>query len=296
MAVTETNTKSSLHTRCNSLPSAPHPLISQHEEHLQRLKDSQATSSISSSSLCHKLDGLLDLHDCTDKLLQLPIKQQVLARECSDKCVDDILEGSLRLLDICNTAKECLLISKESIHELHSVIRRRKGDETVFTTEGGKYLASRNKLNKAVRKSLRNLKDITNESAVFPSNKDNDDALSVLSILTEAEEVTVRLLESLLLFICDPKGQPKQSRWSAISKLMQPKRVVCDSQESLANEFEKVDAALRSLLSHKPSSIDCFLSHFENLEMCIQDLEIGVEHLSRKLVRNRVSLLNIFNH
>ncbi|RZC14456.1 hypothetical protein D0Y65_008436 [Glycine soja] len=115
MAVTEANTKSSLHTRSNSLPSAPHPLISQHEEHLQKLRDSEATSSISSSSLSHKLNGLLDLQDCTDKLLQLPMKQQAVAQKFSDKCVDDILEGSLRLLDICSTAKECLQISKETL-------------------------------------------------------------------------------------------------------------------------------------------------------------------------------------
>jgi len=31
-------------------------------------------------------------------------------------------------------------------NSLHSVIRRRKGDETVFTIECGKYLTSRNKL------------------------------------------------------------------------------------------------------------------------------------------------------
>ncbi|KAG5047881.1 hypothetical protein JHK85_008984 [Glycine max] len=127
------------------------------------------------------------------------------------------------------------------MHELHSVIRKRKGDKTIFTIEGGKYLASRNKLKKKIRKALRNLKAMKSEFHNF----------SMLSILTEAEEVTLRSLESLLLFICDPKGQPKQSRWSAISKLMHPKRM---------------------------------------------DLQIGVEHLTRKLIRNRISLLNIFNH
>ncbi|KAG5044675.1 hypothetical protein JHK86_014081 [Glycine max] len=280
MAVTETSTKSSLHTRCNSLPSTPNPLISQCEEHMQRLQDSAAISSISSSSsLSHKLNGLLDLHDCTYKLLQVPIKQQALARECSDKCVDDILEVSLRLWDICSTAKECQLISKESMQELHSVIQRRKGDETVFTKVGGKYLTSRNKLKKTMK-----------------AIKSEFYTLSMLSVLTEAEEVTLRSLESLLLFIGDPKGQPKQSRWSAISKLMQPKRVACDSQESHTNEFDKVDEVLYSFLSPKPSSIEYLLSRIENLEMCIQDLEIGVEHLTRKLIRNRVSLLNIFNH
>ncbi|KAK7351859.1 hypothetical protein VNO77_11602 [Canavalia gladiata] len=295
MAVTETNTKSSLHTRSNSLPSAPHPLVSQYEEHLQRLKDCESVSSISSSSLSHKLNGLLDLHDCTDKLLQLSTKQQALPLECSDKCVEDILEGSLRLLDICSIAKDFLLTSKESMHELQSVIRRRRDHQAMFTAEGGKYLASRKKLNKAIRKALGNLKAMKSEFVAFPLNKDLEN-LSMVAILKEAEEVTVRSLESLLLFIHDTKGQSKQSRWSAISKLMQPKRVACDSQESKTNEFEKVDAALLFFLRHKPSPIENFPSQLENLEMCIQDLEIGVEHLSRKLIRTRVSLLNIFNH
>ena len=64
----------------------------------------------------------------------------------------------------------------------NSVIRR-KSNEIVFTTEGGKYLASRNKLKKAIRKALRNLKAIKSESEVFPSNKDVD-TLCMLSILT----------------------------------------------------------------------------------------------------------------
>ena len=81
MAAIENKTQSSLHLRSNSLPSATHPLVSQFEEHLQRLRGSEDTSSLSSSSVCHKLNDMLDLHDYTDKLLQLPI-EQVLAQEC----------------------------------------------------------------------------------------------------------------------------------------------------------------------------------------------------------------------
>lgn len=247
------------------------------------MRCSEATSSLSSSSVCHKLNDMLDLHDYTDKLLQLPIEQQVLARECNDKCVDDLLEQSLRLLDICNTAKECLLQSKESMCDLVSVIRRKKNNEIGFTIEGAKYLVVRKKMKKQIRKALENLKQ-----------KDKNTS-PMLSFLNEAEAITLSSLEQMLLFISGPKGHSKHSRWSAISKLMQPKRVMCDSQESNTNEFEKVDAALQSLISLKPSSIENFESHMENLELCIQDLEIGVDQLSRKLIRNRVSLLNIFN-
>ncbi|XP_058759015.1 uncharacterized protein LOC131632249 [Vicia villosa] len=294
MAIIETNTKSSLHLRSNSLPSTSHPLISQFEDHLQRLKTSEGASSESSSSISNKLNGMQDLHDCIDMLLQLPIGQQTLAQECNEKCVDDLLEGSLRILDICSIAKECLLLSKENMHELQSVIRRKRGIETAFKVECVKYMALRKNMKKQIRKALANLK-ATKLIASSSNNKDNNSS-PMLGFLKEAETITITSLEHLLLFICNPKGHSNNRRWSAISKLMHSKRVVCDSQNSDTNEFEKVDAALLSLISHKSSSTENFQSHLEDLEMCIQDLETGVEQISRKLIRNRVSLLNIFNH
>ncbi|XP_058759012.1 uncharacterized protein LOC131632245 [Vicia villosa] len=295
MAVIETNTKSSLHLRSNSLPSAPHPLVSQFEGNLQRLKSSEGVSSASSSSVCNKLNGTQDLHDCIDKLLQLPIEQQTLAQECNEKSVDDLLEGSLRILDICSIAKDFLLISTERIHELQSIIRRR-GNETGFTVEGAKYMAFRKNMKKQIRKALVNLKSMKNELISSSSNNKENNSSPMLQSLKEAEAVTLSSLEHLLLFISDPKGHAKNGRWSVISKLMHSKRVVCDSQESDTNEFEMVDAALQSLISNKFSCTKNVQSQLENLEMCIQDLEIEVERMSRKLIRNRVSLLNIFNH
>ncbi|XP_058750469.1 uncharacterized protein LOC131623479 [Vicia villosa] len=294
MAIIESNTKSSLHLRSNSLPSTSHPLISQFGDNLQRLKTSDGASSLSSSLICNKLNGMQDLHDCVDNLLQLPIEQQTLAQECNEKCIDDLLEGSLRILDICSIAKECLLLSKENTHELQSVIRRKRGNETGFKVEGVKYMALRKNMKKHIRKALANLKAMK-LIASSSNNKDNNSS-PMLGFLKEAETITITSLEHLLLFISDPKGQSKNRRWSAISKLMHSKRVICDSQDSNTNEFEKVDAALLSLISHKSSSAEIFQSHMEDLDMCIQDLETGVEQISRKLIRNRVSLLNIFNH
>ncbi|XP_054786550.1 uncharacterized protein LOC129292894 [Prosopis cineraria] len=284
MAASESNTKNSLHIRSNSFPSATHPLVSQFEEHLNRLKSSESASS---SSLSQKLSGLQDLYDCTDKLLQMSINQQTIEKECSKKWVDELLDRSLRILDICTAARDCLLQSKESMLELCSLIRRRRGAETGFTVEAGKYLASRKNM-KAIRKAFRNFKGMTYE---FPTNREND----ILSILKEAEAVTVSTLDSLLTFISDPKGQLKQNRWSAISRLIQPKRVAC-SEESESNEFEMVDVALRSLTRYKLDSSENLQAYMGNLEICIDDLEAAAESLSRKLIKTRVSLLNIFNH
>jgi len=180
------------------------------------------------------------------------------------------------------------------MHVIQSVIRR-KGGGVEFNVESEKYLASRKNMKKVIQKALRNLKGIKNELIASSTSKDND-TCSILSILKEAEAVTVRSLESLLLFISDSKGQSMKGRWTTISKLMQSTRVSCnDFQESDTNEFVKMDATLQSLISHKVLSVENIQSHMGNLEICIEDLEIGVEKLSRQLIRTRVSLLNIFS-
>ncbi|KAL2988979.1 hypothetical protein AAZX31_11G113900 [Glycine max] len=269
MAAIETNTKSSLHIRSNSLPSAPHPFTSQFEEHLHRLKDSEAALSSTSPSINYKLNALQDLH--------------------VNECVDELLDGSLRILDICCTIQDCLLQQKESMHELESAIRRRRDDtEAGLTIASGKYLASRKQVKKAIRKALGNLKGF--------KIVDNE-TLIMLSILKESKVVIVSTLEFLLLFVTGSKGQPKQSKWSVISKLVQPNRVGCDSQESDTNEFVKVDAALQPLSSITSFVTEVnFLNHVKNLDMCIQNIEVGVERFLRQLIRIIVSLLNIFNH
>ncbi|MED6169488.1 hypothetical protein PIB30_021785 [Stylosanthes scabra] len=289
MAVLETNAKISLHLRNNSLPSAQHPFGSQCEELCQRLKDSEseATSCSSSSSINKNLDGLQDLHECIHNLLQLPTSQQALAGEC----INELLGGSLRLLDIFSMVQDCLVQSRETVCELESFIRRRRSKaENGISIEVGKYIASRKQIKKAIiQKALTNLKGFKKDLTVASSSsKDN----KAFAILKEAELITLNSLESLLLFINGSKEQQSQGKWKVIPKLMNSSRVEpCDR-----NEFEKVDAALKTLMNHKSSSIENLHSYLENLELCIQDLEAGVERLSRQLIRTRVSLLNIFSY
>ncbi|KAK4284743.1 hypothetical protein QN277_001531 [Acacia crassicarpa] len=278
--------KISQHNRSNSVPSAPHPVISQIEEHLQRLKLSDSTSS---SSISLQLNGLQDLHGCATQILELPTTQRALAQGCCKIWVDELLEGSLRILDICSTSKDSLLQTKESVHELQSAARRKRFD-------AGKYLSSRKNMKKAIKKDLENLKKIKKEAVLTTSSDIDTESLSVISNLKETEVVTLSTLESLLSFVSGLKIQPKQRRRSMVSKLMHPKRIGCDSENSDTNEFEKVDETLLSLLSHKPQSgllVEDFLNHMENLELCIEVLEGGIEQLQRQLIRTRVSLLNI---
>lgn len=148
MAASPFNQKSHHHARSNSLPTRTHPIISEFNEQLNRLRDSEATSS-SSTSISEKLNGLQDLYDCVDKLLLLPFTQAV-AHEQQEKWVNELLDGSLRLLDVCSTSRDALLQTKEFTRDLQSILRRRQGSKMELAKEGEKYLTSRKVVKKAM--------------------------------------------------------------------------------------------------------------------------------------------------
>ncbi|KAL9391206.1 hypothetical protein Peur_015126 [Populus x canadensis] len=288
------------HTRSNSLPSRPHPLTSQINEHFSRLNSSQATSS-SSSSICHKLCCLQDLHDCVDKLILLPLTQKSLAQEQNEKWVDDVLDGSLGVLDVCSMARDALLQTKECAQELQSIMRRR-GNEIGFSGEIQTYSTSRKVVKKTIHKALRDLKDMGNKSSFSPFNKDHE-AVAIVSMLKEVEAVTLIVLESLLALISGgSKAQSKLSGWSLVSKLMHPKRTACEAEEAEVNEFEKLDSALHFLIYKKTSKSDNTVPienvqhQLKEFDLCIQELEEGLESLYRRLIKTRVSLLNTFGN
>ncbi|RVX12402.1 hypothetical protein CK203_010449 [Vitis vinifera] len=298
MAYSPLNLKAQYHVRSISLPSRPHSFIPEFDEHLCRLRASQAASS--SSSISHRLRGLKDLHDSVDDLLLLPLIQRTLAQHRHEKWVDELLDGSLRLLDVCGTAKDALLQTREHSHELQSSLRRRQGGENGILAEVGEYLTSRKKVKKAMHKALRNLKGMENKSNFSPWNKDPD-TISIVTMLKEAETVTLTVLESLLSSIAGVAAKSKPSSWSLVSKLIHHKHVACEEAAGDLSEFEKVDAALCNLISDKskslkPVHIDDVQNKIGKLETSIQGLEEGIEFLSRHLIKTRVSILNILSH
>ncbi|KAJ7978687.1 hypothetical protein O6P43_002180 [Quillaja saponaria] len=295
MATSHLNPRSSYHARSNSLPSRPHPVIPKLDEHLCRLRSLEATSSTSSSaSICHKLSGLQELHDCVDDMLLLPTTQQAFVQESNERWVDELLDGSLRLLDLCSIAKDALLQTKECAQKIQSIMRRRRGTEMELTSEIRNYMNSRRMIRKAIRRALKGKQSKSTEK--------NHDTFPMVSALREAEAVNLTIFESLLSYIAGHSLQTRSGSWSLVSKLVSPKIVASNYEENGSNELEKLDAALQILTDHKPNKSD-YIMHVENvqnhlgrLESRIQDLEDGLECLFRRLVKTRVSLLNILNH
>ncbi|XP_024039374.1 uncharacterized protein LOC112098011 [Citrus clementina] len=251
------------HVRSNSLPTQSHPFTSEVEETLSRLRSSQAASTIG-----HNANGLHDLHDCVDKIFQLPLIQQALSQGNNRKLVDELLNGSLRILDTCSIAQNALLQSKESVQGLQSVLRRRKGEETEL---------------KVRLRSMENKRSASiNEERV--------------SMRKEVEGVTITAFESLLSLISGPRTGSMQSGFSLVLKLIRPKRIACEEDEKDINEFDKVDAALIGHKTIRSDNIFCLQNQLKELESSIQDLKEGLESLYRRLIKARVSLLNILSN
>ncbi|KAK8607086.1 hypothetical protein V6N13_052833 [Hibiscus sabdariffa] len=287
MATSPLNFQPFFHARSNSLPSRQHPITSQIDENLNRLRASQSAST--SSSIGHQLNCLQDLYDSVDMLLQLPLAQQSLAQEQQRKLVEQLLDGSLMLLDVCGTAKDALSQTKECTHELQSILRRRRGVDGLVN-EVRKYLASRKAVRKAICKALKNLKHMEHKLS-----KDGETG-AMISTLKQVEAVTISVLESLLSFISGPEAESKSSPWSLVSKLMHQRKVTCEEEEQKTNEIANAETTLRSFnKSGSMKPVEHVQNVLENSEMCIQDLDEGLESFFRRLIKARVTILNILN-
>ncbi|KAK8582583.1 hypothetical protein V6N13_069357 [Hibiscus sabdariffa] len=210
MANVPSRIQTGYHTRSNSFPSRSHPLTSEVDEHLSRLASSESAST--SSSLNQKLGRLQDLHECTEKLLQLPLIPQILSQEHQRENVDELLNVSLRLLDVCTIAKDALL---------------------------------QNAAKKAILKALKSWKhkEITQTTA-------SNETGSMVSILREVQAVTLGVLQSLLSFTFGAKKESQARRWSFVSKLLHTKKVSSEGERQI-NEMENAEASLLSLATSK---------------------------------------------
>ncbi|XP_058780857.1 uncharacterized protein LOC131654953 [Vicia villosa] len=288
------NTKSNFHGRSISLPSRPHPLILKCNEHLETLLKS-SNETFSSSLLFHKIDGLRDLIECVENLIQLPLTQEALVHEHQENWVNNLLDGSLRLLDVCSSAKDAVIHTKECTRELQSIIRRRGGRADV-TAEAKKFLISRKVVKKAISKTLTNMKVNTKSCNMLYTNKDHQ-TVALINLLQDVEVATLSSFQTILQFISGTT-QSKSNSWGSISKLIQPKRVAC-SLLTDESEFAQVDVALQSFVFTKTGKLEAIndlQNHLEKTESCIQDLEEGLEFLFRRLIKTRVSLLNILSN
>ncbi|KAH6759067.1 hypothetical protein C2S51_019302 [Perilla frutescens var. frutescens] len=267
------------HSRSNSFPSQSNPVMDDVQDQLCRLKSSMNTST-SVNSISANLASLTDLHQGITNLIQMPSIQQSLSKEEGESCMNELLEESVRLMDLCGFTREVLCLTKESVQDLESSIRRSRGETATGDHIKG-YMASRKKINKLVKKYLKNLKSSDQNAR----ERDGD----LKALLKETESLDFSVLKSVLVVLSGENERSSHRSWSFLSKLNQTNRVYA---EAGAEDLY----CLNINNSQKSMAGNDMLKQLNSSEMMIHELEEGVESLFRSLVKTRVSLLNVLSH
>ncbi|MED6193821.1 hypothetical protein PIB30_022869 [Stylosanthes scabra] len=271
---------SKLHVRSNSLPNGSHPCSSRVQEHLNNLRNFEATST--SESVAKGLSLLEDLYFSLDNLLNVASTQKAISDHQSEKCFQDILDGSIKALHVCGITRDTVMQIKENVQSLHSSLRRRKGDSCIEKSIA-EYNSSSKKMRKNVNKLITSLKHLQSKFGLLNQHHD-------LSILSEVIAMNMSVFQSLLSFLAGP-SKSKTAKW--MNKLMHKGEVNSES----ANELQLVDAALNTISNEgaKGSQIQACNEQLEALEIAIESIESGLENLFRHMIKTRTTLLNILS-
>ncbi|KAL4187129.1 hypothetical protein AMTRI_Chr09g17290 [Amborella trichopoda] len=252
--------KISFHVRSSSLTSRSHPILCQLNEQLL------------SSSACELVTKQTKLYDNFNCLLQLPHTLDVLRSE--DKSVNEMLEDSLKLADVCSAMRDVI-----------SHCARLEG-------EVGAYISVRRKMNKELEKCLSTLRRTRRSiSSRLPQNRSlqNEDVVVALS---QVESASLFVCESQLLKFKMPKKS--QSIISTIFRHKTPQQNEGTSDWECANasvcsiyrNSGKVDEKCAKDAQRKLASLDEFMRNIDD--------RLG--GISNRMIRSRVSLLNIITN
>ncbi|XP_027166514.1 uncharacterized protein LOC113766527 [Coffea eugenioides] len=255
----------------------------------KRLKSSEAASSPSHSLACQKLDCVKTLYECLGDLLQLHLTQQSLYNERLGKLEEEVLDRSLRLLDICGAVRDIYSQMKEGIQELESSLRRkRRGD---LSNKARSYMISKKRLNKGIRKCYKELKKAEKNCNLTVVNKNSED-VPLVNLVKEVQLVSVLVLESVLSLLSGSKTRSQPKARSFVSKLLLQKRSY--EEESNIAAMEQIEIEL-DLLNDKKSNKEV-IKKLEAVDSSIEELAEMLEIVFRLLLISRVSLLNTLNH
>ncbi|XP_027362255.1 uncharacterized protein LOC113869925 [Abrus precatorius] len=282
------------HVRSNSFPCGSHPSTVRVEEELTKLKTWEATSTSTSKSISTGLSLLEDLYICMEDLLNVASTQKVISHHQGEKCVEELLDGSVRILDICGITRDVMLQIKENVQALHSSLRRRKGDSSTERSVAEYNLFSK-KMKKNAKKLITSLKQMDSKFGVSPLLNQDQQLASLVKVLKEVIVINMAIFQSLLAFLAVPPSKSKATKWSLVTKLMHKGVTSCEENQESFNEVQSVEASLSTLLSEGTNVAKIQVAHerLEALENAIESIENGLESLFRLIVKMRANLLNI---
>ncbi|XP_027347790.1 uncharacterized protein LOC113859173 [Abrus precatorius] len=282
--------------RSISLPSRSHPSTIRVEEELSKLKTWEGTSTSTSESIDTGLSLLEDLYISLDDLLNMASTQKVISHYKGDKYVEEVLDGSVRILDICGIIRDTMLQIKENVQALHSALRRRKGDSSVETSVA-EYKFFTKKMKKNANKLITSLKHMDNKFGVSPLLDLDYHLAAVIKVLREVILTNLSIFQFVLSFLTVSSSNSKATKWLAVAKLMHKGVKPCEDTSENVNELQCVEEALNTLLNEGTNDEKMQVAHerLEALENAIENAENGLESVFRRLIKTRASLLNIIS-
>ncbi|PWA62906.1 hypothetical protein CTI12_AA245230 [Artemisia annua] len=251
---------------------------------------------LSSETIQSCLVGLAELYVSIDELVQSPQTKQAFSRKQNGTLVEDILEGSIGLLDLCCTLKEMAMLMKENTQILQSALRR-KGGDSIAASQISVYLCFKKKAKKSIVKSLETLKHLEKKMGSFLFLDADHHVLTISKVLGEVNSLTISIFKCLLIFM-STKSKPVNGV-HLLSKFLSKSSSTHYNNSTFVNEVETVDMAITSLHRSarnnemKNVEVQMSIKKLQILDVTIDGIETGLALLFRRLVQSRASLLNI---
>lgn len=225
-------------------------------------------------------NDLGELHKCANDLLLSPQIQQALIDHHQQEMssVREICEASLKILDLCGETRDSLLLVKENFQELQQILRRAKIEGPDFEAQISAHTMQRKKLKKDhLAKCMRGIKGMKSKYFTSDLSLIDHSLIVVVHVLREVRGATISILESLLSLVTLPTVINDAQRSSLASKFM---RINCQRMLERSNSMQVRMANKR----------------LEEVQSAIEDLEVELECIFRRLMRTRVLLLNLLTN